>query len=177
MYQKKLSKMDEKYNKIFDTMEWNALVSNPNTKRIESFNVFHNISFRINLCYLLKEKGQTKEEFVKGLRSACREFWCRCQYEVMMSSLFCRGCYEAELDENTFIIKKNFYHDECKDVVFKNVSGSEEYQKNKIISGYYTIQNKKLDEAEKIDVFRQLDQNMERFAEYIIEKARYRIKK
>lgn len=176
MYQKKLSKMDEKYNKIFDNMEWNALVSNPNSRRIESFNVFHNISFRINLCYLLKKKGQTKEEFVKGLRAACREFWSRCQYEVMISSMFCRGNYEAELDENTFIIKKNFYRDECKDVVYKNLSGSEEYQKNNIVSGRYTIQNKKLDEAEKIDVFRQLDQNMERLAEYIIKETRYKIK-
>ena len=156
MYQKKLSKMDEKYNKIFDNMEWNALVSNPNSRRIESFNIFHNISFRINLCYLLKKKGQTKEEFVKGLRAACREFWSRCQYEVMISSMFCRGNYEAELDEN--------------------MSGSEEYQKNNIASGRYTIQNKKLDEAEKIDVFRQLDQNMERLAEYIIKETRYKIK-
>lgn len=61
MYQKKLSKMDEKYNKIFDTMEWNALVSNPNSRKIESFNVFHNISFRINLCYLLKKRDKQKK--------------------------------------------------------------------------------------------------------------------
>lgn len=67
-------------------LEWNVLWYNPNTRNIEPHNVFNNVTFR-NECVLAAKKIDDEKEFKEEVRHALMyTYWCRCEYEVVISS-------------------------------------------------------------------------------------------
>ena len=67
-------------------MEWFVYKENPNARTIEKWNVFRHSAFEKEVCALLDEITMTKEKFAEKLESAARYcFWCRCEYEVVIS--------------------------------------------------------------------------------------------
>lgn len=71
-------------------MQWNVYYCDMNTNKIMLFNVFNHYSFRKEVKKLLTECS-TIEEFSDKIRnSAMYYFWGKCEWEVIVKSLFAR---------------------------------------------------------------------------------------
>lgn len=77
-----------KYN-----FEWHVLNENPNTKKIEPFNIFDNIRLyeaTVELCDKWRESTDMPwEDFIEELRKLIQwQEWSRCEYEIMVAPLW-----------------------------------------------------------------------------------------
>lgn len=172
-----MSKMDEKYEKKFEEMEWYAITYSINRKEMEMFNIFRSGHFCDGLKRLLKEKGKTMDEFVKELHRISKyAFWCKCEYEIEVDDHMPCGRYEAVLEDDAFTIKHRWFSLPGVDAVYKG-DNVEAVESNKFRKGACYVQMRELDTSKKIDVYTQLQPNMERLAEYIIRECGYRIAK
>ena len=71
-------------------MKWNIFCHNINKKQIEVENIFNHGAFS-RYTYELLRKCKTKEEFGEKLKSELLYyFWCKAEYEVMISA-WCGG--------------------------------------------------------------------------------------
>lgn len=169
--------MRKNYDEILENMEWKVVNWDINRRKIEYFDIFCSCRFRDSVKRLLKEKGKTMDEFVEALRRDCMWcFWSKCEYEIQVNTHMPAYCYEAELNKNSLVIKKNWYPDDTKDVVYSREDAGE-FDSNKFKTGRCFIQMAEYDTSKKIDVYYQLLPNMRRLAEYIIKETGYRIKK
>lgn len=67
-------------------MEWNVYRHNFNKSEIEVFNIFNHYSFYENVKKHFK-KYTNKEEFAEELkRSLMYYFWCKSEYEIVLTS-------------------------------------------------------------------------------------------
>ena len=68
-------------------MEWNVYVENFNTRRIEKYNIFKHYSFLKDCVKFAKIKDITKQEFAEKVkRSLSYFFWCKCEWEIILSA-------------------------------------------------------------------------------------------
>ena len=77
-------------------LEWNVIKYNINDKKLVKFNIFDHSRFYEDLKKLLeqhKEKDQFAEELKKDLMYY---FWCKAEYEVLISGLFSKNPNETE---------------------------------------------------------------------------------
>lgn len=66
-------------------LEWNVIYENMNSKEIKPFNVFKHSSFYEDIKKAYNE-AKTLEEFEELVdREARYYFWCKCEYEVIVS--------------------------------------------------------------------------------------------
>lgn len=68
--------------------EWNVFRYNFNTKQIEPFNVFHNITFFNDCKAILKRNNGTGDLSNELKHVAMYTYWCRSEYEVMIGEIF-----------------------------------------------------------------------------------------
>ena len=67
-------------------MTWKVFRENPNSRAIEEFDIFRHSSFAKDVQKLLKENA-TKEEFAEKLkRILIYYFWCKSEWEVVITS-------------------------------------------------------------------------------------------
>lgn len=97
--------------------EWYVMNENHNTKEIKPYNIFNNyiVNDRANeLCREYKSKKLTFEEFTEQLRRTIMyQEWSRCEYEIVVSSLFDEehktdtkiDCYEQVLPNIKILAK------------------------------------------------------------------------
>lgn len=169
--------MRKNYDEILGNLEWKVINWNINKRKIEYFNIFWSCRFCDDLKRLLKEKGKTMDEFVEALRRSCMwSFWAKCEYEIQVNTHMPSRCYEAELNENSLTVKKQWYAEDSNDVVYSREDAGE-FDANKLKSGRCFIQMADYDTSKKIDVYYQLLPNMRRLAEYIVKETGYRVKK
>ena len=172
-----MSKIDEKYEKKFNEMAWYTITYSINKNEMEMFNIFNSGHFRDGLKRLLKEKGKTMDEFVKELHRISKyAFWCKCEYEIEVNDHMPCGRYEAILEDDSFTIKSRWFNSPEIDAVYKG-DNAKAVEANKFHKGNCYVQMRELDTSKKIDVYTQLQPNMERLAEYIIRECNYRITK
>lgn len=74
-------------------LEWYVLYYNPNTHRIEQFNIFDHRSFNKAVMKIFgKSKLMDMAEFEDAIdKEAMYYFWCKAEYEVLVGGLFERG--------------------------------------------------------------------------------------
>ena len=177
MEKRKQKKYDEIFEKKLDSMEWYVIMWDINQNELTFGNIFHRGRFAEDVKQILHKRGKTKKEFMKELNSACMySFWSKCEYEIVVNNLIRRGNYDAILNDDSFIIKKEWFAEDKQDIVYEG-HNQKALQDNRIEAGPYTIQMKQYDKETKVDVYAQLKPNMERLAEYIIKETGYHIKK
>lgn len=70
------------------SLEWNVWRYNYNTNKIEPFNVFRHYSFNKAVTNIFSKRLH-KNEFEEAIdKEAMYYFWCKAEYEVMVSELF-----------------------------------------------------------------------------------------
>lgn len=77
-------------------LKWYVLVVNPNKDTVENFNIFNSVKFGREVKFLMEDSHyDTKEEFVKALRSSIRYcFWSKFEYEIAVSGLLIHNIEE-----------------------------------------------------------------------------------
>ena len=72
--------------------EWYVINENHNTREIKPYNIFNNYivnDMTNELCIDYKRKKMSFEEFTENLRRIIMyQEWSRCEYEIVVSSLF-----------------------------------------------------------------------------------------
>lgn len=66
------------------SMEWNVYIENPNSQKIEKYNIFNHMLFSAGVeeAYAI---CRTKEEFSEKIRKELLYyFWSKCEYEVVV---------------------------------------------------------------------------------------------
>ena len=71
-------------------LEWNVWRDELNTNKIQPFNVFNHYSFNKAVTNIFNKRLHI-DEFEKMIDKEVMFFWCRAEYEVMISGLFERG--------------------------------------------------------------------------------------
>ena len=72
-----------------ETVVWNVYVEDINAQIITTYNIFDHYSYVKDLQKLLKSIQDKTDEFVEDLRRTTRYyFWSKCEWEVMITSLF-----------------------------------------------------------------------------------------
>lgn len=66
-------------------LEWNVLISNFNTRKIESYNIFEHYKFYDDCRKAWKKNKEDKEKFIEEVhRSLLYYFWAKCEWEVLI---------------------------------------------------------------------------------------------
>lgn len=163
-----------KIDKRVKNLHWYALTFNMNTDKLENFDIFRNIVFCECISDAIKKDGKTRDELKSDIRSACmHEFWSRCEYESVISPLINRGEHEAVLDGTEFTVIKNWYSD-TENTVFK-CANPDTLKSNRIEEGKYTLKCEKYNHSQKIDVWRQIEPNLDILVDYIIANVNYKL--
>ena len=72
-------------------LEWNVWCDELNANKIKTFNVFNHCSFRRAVLDIFNNQ-LCMDEFEEMIdKEAMYYFWCKAEYEVMISGLFERG--------------------------------------------------------------------------------------
>ena len=78
-------------------LEWNVWCNEINTNKIKTFNVFNHYCFKKAIINIFNKRLHI-DEFEKMIdKEVMYFFWCRAEYEVMISGLFERGA-ETKID-------------------------------------------------------------------------------
>ena len=124
-----------------------------NTDKLENFDIFRNIVFCECVSDAIKKDGKTRDELKREIRRACMyEFWSRCEYESVI---------------------KNWYSD-TENTVFK-CANPDTLKSNRIEEGKYTLKCEKYNHSQKIDVWRQIEPNLDILVDYIIANVNYKL--
>lgn len=162
------------YTKLIESLEWNVMDWDHNADELRTHNIFHNGNVIYFLNKVLNNKNLTKEEFTEEVKSMMRySYWCKAECEIIVESLFQRGNWDAELTNTDFIIKPSWYTDVRKDIVMHHNNIDSINNLNLPLGNYY-IQARKYDTSKKIDIYYQLEMNMDRLIDYILEKTGYK---
>lgn len=125
------------------TLEWNVFHENWSAGKIESFNVFSHGTFKKDVLEAL-ETYEDKEELSKAIKSiAMYYFWAKCEYEVIITSW------------PPFITKE-----EAKELKLS-------VEKCEAHSKFPNVFNIELATSSKVDVYKQLLLNWDRFIDYL----------
>lgn len=163
-----------KIDKRVKNLHWYALTFNMNSDQLENFDIFRNIVFCEWVSDAIKKDGKTRDELKSDIRSACiHEFWSRCEYESVISPLINRGEHEALLGSTELTVLKNWYSD-TENTVFKCMN-SDTLKLNRIEEGKYTLKFEKYNHSQKIDVWRQIQPNLDILVDYIIANVNYKL--
>lgn len=164
----------KKVDKRVKNLHWYALTFNMNTDKLENFDIFRNIVFCECVSDAIKKDGKTRDELKSDIRSACiHEFWSRYEYESVISPLINRGEHEAVLDGTELKVLKNWYC-EPKSTEFKCMN-PDTLESNRIEEGKYTLKCEKYNHSQKIDVWRQIQPNLDILVDYIIANVNYKL--
>lgn len=121
-------------------LEWNVFYDDCNKNEIISFNVFKHSSFSEEIKeLLLKEKD--KKVFSSELRRIAKYYyWSKSEYEIVVTS------WPPYIDKEGYLALK------------------ERVEQKEGRSSYYLVD---LDYGKKVDIYRQLELNWERFVDYV----------
>ena len=165
--------MSKDYSKIIDSLEWNVFYWDFNANKLSQLNIFHTVRFAESLDRRLNTK-LTREEFYREVKAICAySFWSKAEYELIIRDLFERGNWEACLTRGTFTIKPTWYGKAKKEVTFRTEDVFELDDYNMPYGRYY-IQSSQYDTSVKIDIYEQLNLNMDKLVDYIINKTGYK---
>lgn len=163
-----------KVDKRVKNLHWYALTFNMNTDKLENFDIFRNIVFCEWISDAINKDGKTRDELTSNIRSACmHEFWSRCEYESVISPLINRGEHEAVLDNSGLTVLKNWYSD-SENTTFKCMN-PDTLESNRIEEGKYALKCEKYNHSQKIDVWRQIQPNLDILVDYIIANVNYKL--
>ena len=77
-------------------LEWNVIKYDINNKKLVKFNIFNHYSFYEDVKKLLKQY-KNKNEFAEELKKDLMYyFWCKAEYEILISGLFSKDPNETE---------------------------------------------------------------------------------
>lgn len=125
-------------------LSWNVFRENINTKQIEIYDIFEGGYFE-KVAKEIKNIANNKIDFADEFRtSLMSQFWCRSEYEVVITSWPPR----INADEFNKI----------------NYEQAEYYNRYKVYPYSYVV-NPTV--AEKIDIFNQIELNWEHFIDYV----------
>ena len=69
-------------------LHWYAFIEDFNSRKIELYDIFTHAGFLKDLKDLNKKIADEKEFLTEVKRSLCYYFWAKCEYEVLIGSLF-----------------------------------------------------------------------------------------
>lgn len=163
-----------KIDKRVKNLHWYALTFNMNTDKLESFDIFRNIVFCECVSDAIKKNGKTRDELKRDIRRACMyEFWSRCEYESVISPLINRGEHEVVLDHSGLTVLKHWFSS-AENTKFKCMN-PDTLKPNHIEEGQYNLQYEKYNHSQKIDVWRQIEPNLDILVDYIIANVNYKL--
>lgn len=77
-------------------LEWNVIQYDINDKKLVKFNIFNHYRFYEDVKKLLKQY-KNKNEFAEELKKDLMYyFWCKAEYEILISGLFSKDPNETE---------------------------------------------------------------------------------
>lgn len=77
-------------------LEWNVIKYDINNKKLVKFNIFNHYGFYEDVKKLLKQY-KNKNEFAEELKKDLMYyFWCKAEYEILISGLFSKDPNETE---------------------------------------------------------------------------------
>lgn len=173
-----MSKAKEKYENLVRQMEWYTITFSFQGQKPESFNIFHSYKFSRGVVDILSSRKRlTYAEFRDAIRKECMySFWSKCEYEIVVGPWPSFRIREVQFYGSHLNVKPEYYSKSKEDICF-TLTNQEAAKENKMIPGKYYLQAVDDCRDTKIDVFRQLEPNLDRLTEYIIKSANYRVAK
>ena len=91
-------------------LEWNVIKYDINNKKLVKFNIFNHYGFYEDVKKLLKQY-KNKNEFAEELKKDLMYyFWCKAEYEILISGLFSKDPNETEKIDIYDQIALNYDH-------------------------------------------------------------------
>ena len=146
-------------------LEWNVYLEDFNSGEIKVWNIFNHWSFYDACLKARKKFKEDKEAFANDIKGWLRYFfWAKCEYEIILDHWPSGEWYELRNDVTTAELKKMY---EQAGLKFDSWRINEKNADKKLIIKIFPDENRF--RQKKIDVCQQVENNWDRFIDYVWE--------